>query len=356
MTEVPATNLGMVVLISLEPWDEVWRRNQHLASRLPELGLADHVTFVNPARWSGVADYSPVPGVTVHSPRRRIPKRLGGLRVAAFFLKRRVTRRCDTLWINDPTTGAWLSRHDRVVYDVTDDWRTAEFTKRELRRLIAAEDRLAEHAQTVVCSEELQRRWKSRYEVESVIVGNAVDGAAIRSALPRDLSGSGPHIGYIGTLHEARLDTELVLRTADVMHSGRLHLVGPDCLTESARSRLRSHPRITLYGSVPASEVPSWLVAFDVLICPHIVNEFTLSLDAIKAYEYLVTPRSVVATATSGFQTLSVAGLSVVGAAEFPDAVQRAIECKDSFRRDMPGWDDRAREFADAITDTHSRG
>ena len=268
----------------------------------------------------------------MHSPRRRIPKRLGGLRVSAFFLKRRVTRWCDTLWINDPTTGAWLSRHDRVVYDVTDDWRTAQFTPREIIRLITAEDRLAKQAQTIVCSEVLHQRWKARYGVDSVIVRNAVDRAAIENALPRDLGRSGPHIGYVGTLHETRMDTDLVMRTAEAMQSGQLHLVGPDHLTERARSRLKAHPHVILHGSVPGSEVPSWLVAFDVLICPHIVTEFTLSLDAIKAYEYLATPRWVIATATSGFQSLRVAGLSVVGRAEFPEAVNQAIESQ----RDLP--------------------
>lgn len=171
------TSLGNVVLISLEPWDDIWRRNQHLASRLPALGLADHVTFVNPTRRSDAAEYSPVPGVTVVTPRGRIPKRLGGLRVVATSLKLKVTRHCDTLWINDPTIGVWLSRHGSVVYDVTDDWRSAKFTPREVRRLIAAEDLLAVRARTIVCSEELRRRWKSRsgstrrsYEMPSIAV------------------------------------------------------------------------------------------------------------------------------------------------------------------------------------------
>ena len=124
--------------------------------------------------------------------------------------------------------------------------------------------------------------------------------------------------------------------------------MGPDCLTEGERSRLTSHPRITLHGSVPAPEVPSWLVAFDVLICPHMVTEFTLSLDAIKAYEYLATARPVVATPTSGFQELSAPGL-YVSKDEFPDAVRQAAARNDSFRRDMADWDDRARQFAAVI-------
>ncbi len=152
----------------------------------------------------------------------------------------------------------------------------------------------------------------------------------------------------MGTLHESRLDIDLVLRTVAAVPSGRVHLVGPDCLTEGARSRLTSHPRITLHGSVPAQEVPSWLLAFDVLICPHVVTEFTLSLDAIKAYEYLATPRPVVATPTSGFQELSAPGL-YVSKDDFPDVVREAAERNDTFRRNVPDWDDRAREFAAAL-------
>ena len=342
------TSLGNVVLISLEPWDDIWRRNQHLASRLPALGLADHVTFVNPARRSDAAEYSPVPGVTVVTPRGRIPKRLGGLRVVATSLKLKVTRHCDTLWINDPTIGVWLSRHGSVVYDVTDDWRSAKFTPREVRRLIAAEDLLAVRARTIVCSEELRRRWKSRYGIDASIVRNAVDSGAIRRAHPRDLGADAPHIGYVGTLHESRLDIDLVLRTVGAVPAGRVHLVGPDCLSDGARSRLVSHPRITLHGSVPAPEVPSWLLAFDVLICPHVVTEFTLSLDAIKAYEYLATALPVVATPTSGFQELSAPGLHVSDA-DFPDVVRQAAAQNERFRRDTPDWDDRAVQFAAAL-------
>ncbi len=342
------TKLGKVAVISLDSWDEVWRRNQHLAARLPTLGLADHVTFINPASRTRTFDFSPVPGVTVYSPRRLIPKRLGGFRMVAWSLRKSIAQKCDTLWVNDPTTGVFLSRHVRIIYDVTDDWRCAQLTPREQRRLVAAEDVLAQRARTVVCSEELRRRWMKRYGISPVVVKNAVDVATIRHAHPRHLGGDRPHVGYVGTLHDERIDVALLLKTADAMAAGRLHLVGPDSLSEVARSRLISHPRITLHGSVPATEVPSWLVAFDVLISPHVVTSFTLSLDAIKAYEYLATSRPVVATPTSGFQELVVPGL-VVSSDGFAAAVRQAIERRESFHREMPDWDDRARQFAAAL-------
>jgi teichuronic acid biosynthesis glycosyltransferase TuaH len=347
--------LGGVVVISPERWDEVWRRNQHLAARLPALGLADHVTFVNPADRSGGDEYSPVPGVTVISPRRLIPKRFGGLRMVARSLRRTKVHRCDTLWVNDPTTGAYLLGHARAVYDVTDDWRTFSLTPRERRRLVAGEDVLARRARTVVCSEELRRRWQERYGVDPVIVHNAVDVAGIRRANPVELGADRPHIGYVGTLHDARLDVTLILQLADAMSSGRIHLVGPDSLSEASRRSLSSRPNITLHGKLPASEVPSWLVAFDVLICPHLVTPFTLSLDAIKAYEYLATSRPVVATPTSGFQEVEAPGLTVTGD-HFVGAVRRATEQPGDFHRQVPDWDDRARQFAEALGEAGSHG
>jgi teichuronic acid biosynthesis glycosyltransferase TuaH len=295
-----------------------------------------------------------VPGVTVISPRRRFPKRLGGLRLVAMSL-RSIVQDCDTLWVNDPTTGCFLSGRSGVSYDVTDDWRSAQLSGGEMHRLIRAEGVLAERAHTVVCSDDLRRRWRQRYGVDAVVVKNAVDVSAIKHARRRDLGADGPHIGYVGTLHDERIDVKLVLETADTMKSGRLHLVGPDSLSDAARSALVSHHRISLHGSVPAPEVPSWLASFDVLICPHVVSSFTLSLDAIKAYEYLATRRPIVATPTSGFQDLQAPGL-VVAHNDFAAAVITSSLEKGDFHREVPDWADRAQEFALALAGAGSDG
>jgi glycosyltransferase involved in cell wall biosynthesis len=248
----------------------------------------------------------------------------------------------------------FLSGPPNVVYDVTDDWRSAHLTPRERHRLVAAEDALATRARTIVCSEELWRRWKRRYGVEAAIVKNAVNVEAFQQTRTVDLGGDGPHVGYVGTLHDERLDIQLVLRTAEALPSGQVHMVGPDSLSDSARARLRSNSRVRLRGSVHARDVPSWLNAFDVLISPHLVTEFTTSLDAIKAYEYLATQRPVVATPTSGFQDLTVPGL-IIETDGFADAVVLAVGRRESFQREMPDWNDRARQFARALVETDCR-
>lgn len=210
-----------------------------------------------------------------------------------------------------------------------------------------AERRLAHSARTVVCSEDLRDRWRDRYGVEAAVVPNAVDVALIRRAQLIPL-GPGPNVGYIGTLHDDRLDTRVVLRTADALSDGLVHLVGPDCLSEASRLVLLAHPRVRIHGAVPSEDVPSWLVSFDALICPHRVTAFTLSLDAIKAHEYLATTRPVIATPTSGFQRLEAPGLTVTEL-DFPDAVIAAIKGGREFRRSVVDWNTRVTQFAAAL-------
>ena len=344
-------------LISLEPWDDVWRRNQHLAVELVRQGLITSLVFVEPLRFGRFQAFPtrvPVPGITVASPTLTVPKRAGGYRVAAAAARRGLLAGVDLLWVNDPQFGVHcLGAGGRAVYDVTDDWRSFSFPSRVRRRIVRAEDRLAVRAGTVVCSEVLRERWQDRYGVEAAVVRNGTDPELWQAAVPRQLPGPAPHVGYVGTLHEQRLDVELVLSLARDPRVGTVHLVGPDALDEESRARLAAEPAVRLHGPVPAAEVPSWTVAMDVLVSPHLVNDFTLSLDAIKSHEYLASGRPVVATPTSGFQRLTAAGLAVVPAGRQADAVAAAVAAPVTAHRSQgrpadASWAARAREFAAA--------
>jgi teichuronic acid biosynthesis glycosyltransferase TuaH len=341
-----------VALVSLEPWDQVWRRNQHLVAELIAQQLVGSVLFIEPpAAGRAAPARSPLPGVTVIRPVLPVPRRTGGLSILAGWLRRRWLRDVDVLWINDPVLGARCAAggSPRVLYDVTDDWRFSEQPARLTRRLVAAEDRLATTAVTVVCSDVLADRWSQRYGVTATVVHNAATQPSYAEVRPRPMAGNGLHVGYVGTLHEDRLDIDLLLRIAAMPEVGTIHLVGPDAMSAPARDRLAAVDTIRRHGAVPSIDVPSWLVAMDVLVLPHVVSEFTLSLDAIKAFEYLAAGRPIVATPTSGFQDLTAPGLRVVDAAGFPDAVAAALTGDKQFDRTVPTWEDRAREFALAL-------
>ena len=340
-----AVERPVVACISLEPWDEVWRRNQHLAWQLVEQQLVSRLIFVEPPRLGkGWQRHSPRPHLEVVRPPLLGLKRLGALAATGALLRRTVLRGIDALWVNDPQLGAHcLSRRTPAAYDVTDDWRTFNDVPRIQRRIITAEDRLAARASTIVCSQVLGERWAERYGVRATVVQNAVDASAFARSTPRELDGPGPHLGYIGTLHAYRLDVDLLLAVAQEL-GGTVHLVGPDCLDEASRERLVRDGRIRLHGAVPAAEVPSWMQAMDVLLCPHLVNDFTLSLDAIKAHEYAAAGRPVVATPTSGFQLTG--GPGVVPAGDFVAAIRAALTGGGPAAGPVASWADRAPVFA----------
>ncbi len=345
-----------VALLSLEPWDEVWRRNQHLASRLVRNGSVASILFVNPPR-GGLAlralRHQPEPGITVVTPPLLVPRRCGGHRLLGAWL-RRATADSDLWWVNDPVAGDAGRKPDApAIYDVTDDWREVEQPAADRRRIVRAEDRLAVVAETVVCSRALAHRWQERYAVEATLIGNGVDVAAIRAASPRDLEGPGPHLVYVGTVHPNRVDVDLLCRLAEEL-SGTLHLVGPESLDPATRNLL-DRDGVRRHGPVPSREVPGWLVSADVLICPHLVDEFTLSLDAIKAHEYLSTSRPVVATPSSGFEAINEVGVTIVSADGFSAATRAAVGSGPFDRDPQPDWDERAAEFALVLAMTVNR-
>jgi glycosyltransferase involved in cell wall biosynthesis len=207
------------------------------------------------------------------------------------------------LWVND-VTYAPLIAHTRwpSVYDVTDDWLLAPFPPQEIERLKHLDaEALAEADEVVVCSPALA---ESRGRTRSVtVIPNGVDVEHFRRPRPRPLDlPAAPTAVYVGSLHDARLDVELVTDLAD-SHSGlSVVLIGPDSLGEESRHQLASRPNVRLLGTRPYTDVAAYLQHADVVIVPHRVSLFTESLDPIKAYECLAVSRPTVATPVAGFR------------------------------------------------------
>ncbi len=147
-----------------EPWDDTWRRNQHLVHELIAGGQVREVVFIEPAART-TRTFAPERGVTVMRPRRLLAKRLGGYLVTGLRLRTSALRGCDLLWVNDPEVGVHCVGARPAAYDVTDDWRTIAPLPRIRRRICRAENRFASRATTVVCSPVLAERWRQRFAV-----------------------------------------------------------------------------------------------------------------------------------------------------------------------------------------------
>jgi glycosyltransferase involved in cell wall biosynthesis len=156
-------------------------------------------------------------------------------------------------------------------------------------------------------------------------------------------------------LHEDRLDIDLLVGLASGLPHIAVVLIGPDALSAASRRRLLACPGITIAGPRRYSDLPGYLQHADVLIVPHVVSEFTESLDPIKAYECLASGRPTVATPVAGFRGLP-APVIVTDRDSFASTVDRVLTepTRTLTPVDLPSWSDRADTFASALSDAQS--
>lgn len=359
-----------LVVVSLERWDEVWRRNQYLIHELLGMDADLRVLFVEPAvdplhsvaklhtrprRGRGlraITDSAADGRLWGYEPTKPLPRRLdpGYDRRTARRIARLVSRLGfdrPVLWINDPG-GAWLVHETGwpTLYDITDDWLLAARDPAEHNRLVREEGYLLRHcAEVVVCSHRLQQTKGVGRSV--TLIPNAVDVADYQRPRPRpsDLPNE-PVALYLGTIHTDRMDLDLCVATADALSgAGRLVLVGPIALSAADRNLLTDHG-VMLLGAKPKQQVPGYLQHADVLVVPHVVTPFTDSLDPIKLYEYRAVGRPVVATPVAGFREEADRRIQLVRGQEFARAVRAALPASTRFPMGAddsgPTWRDRA--------------
>lgn len=377
-----------LVVVSLEPWDEVWRRNQYLVAGLLEADPELRVLFVEPPRdplhdvrrggrpqlgdgLRVIAHPEAGPGVAAGAPARLwafqptklLPRRVdpwGDSRMARSVERaaERLGMTDPVLWVNDPAGATLLRRTGwAALYDITDDWLAAHRTPREHARLVADEDLLLrECAEVVVCSESLVAT-KGRTRPVT-LVPNAVDVDLYRRPVPRpaDLP-TGPTALYVGTVHPDRIDVDLCVRTgrrlADL--GGHLVLVGPLLVGGAERDALEE-VGVALLGPRPWSAVPAYLQHADVLVVPHVVDPFTDSLDPIKLYEYLAVGRPVVSTPVAGFREVVSPLVHVADEASFVEGVTAAVLARadgdvpaPSAAADVPTWRQRVSQVQEVL-------
>ena len=343
--------MNALIFVSLEDWDEIWRRNQFVCAKLAARHPTLKILFVQPALDVSNALRTGRLG-RLWQPReqalgaegrilgRRALKILPNSwswsrKINEWMLRRhlqRVSRRLvfrrPVLWLNAHSAvhlAGQLEEH-AVIYDITDDW--SELTQSAaLRQLTIAQDaELCRRADAViVCSAKL-------FEMKGALTGklhlvpNGVDPAHYAQVL--DGTGPLPHaaaawrrpvFGYTGTIHPDRVDVDLVVKIAHEFPQGTVALVGPVMLPAIDRERLRLCGNVVMTGAVAYERLPELMRAFDVCITPHVVTAFTESLNPIKLWEYLAAGKPIVATNVAGFR-------------DYPQHVRVAVDHDDFLR------------------------
>ncbi|HEX8464930.1 MAG TPA: glycosyltransferase [Abditibacterium sp.] len=349
-----------LIFLSLENWDEIWRRNQfvcaELARRFPDrriLFVGKSLFLPDLARHAGsrpgrqavkqalsrrfwqVPDF---PNISVFNPVKTLPNPLPGARkfnekTITAQIQRAAQRagiRDPLLWINPYDSGFLMGQLGErgVIYDITDDWELMSDTPAVCQRIAAQDRELCRRADlTVVCSQAL---YESRKAVtkQLLLLPNGVDAAHYLQidALdqrppgffdtkgvfhPADSDGAAPNseswprpvFGYTGSLHQERVDLKLVVQLAQAHPHGSVVLVGPHHWTNDALAEaLKNQPNLCAPGPVPYARIPEAMARFDVCIVPHCRSEFMESLNPIKLWEYLAAGKPIVSTDVAGFR------------------------------------------------------
>ncbi len=237
------------------------------------------------------------------------------------------------LWTQDPRAATLVDALpvDRIVYDLTDDWAAFESDADRRAMVQTRIESLGARAELVLaCSRPLERAaraWSERVHYLPNAVdapGGAMETPADLDALPR------PRVGYVGTQHASRLDVELLASAAELRPEWSFVLLGPDELETHDSERLRGLANMHHLGVRPHAQVRNYMAALDVCVMPHLVTEFTRSLDPLKMYEYLAAGRPVVATPVGNTPDL----VALVSVATTPETL--ILACERAVAEDTP--------------------
>nr|MDQ2688134.1 hypothetical protein [Armatimonadota bacterium] len=201
-----------IIFVSLENWDEVWRRNQFLCAAYARRHPNAKILFVGlPRDLSGLArrgrfsemrrpaDWSPpdLPNITVTVPPKLLPNTLAlGRRFNEALMRSHISgaagrlgQRSPLLWLNPHSAVHMAGRmgESAVVYDITDDW-ISPTQAPAVAALIKSQDAAlcARADAVIVCSEKLFEM-KHALARRLFLIPNGVDAAHYASVLNKSM-------------------------------------------------------------------------------------------------------------------------------------------------------------------------
>ena len=326
-----------LVFISLEPWDDIWRRNQFLCAGLLRRSESSQILFVQPPcdnsyaiRTRNFAEVrasaSLVSGgyenrLQLFTPTKWLPNTLPlGRKLNEMSLKSQVRGALASLgW---SSTHLWINAHEAAslldagiavqsIYDITDDWTKFSGNQAHLKVVKQQDFKLCVGAtEVIVCSDQLFEDKRNLVKANRLhLIPNGVHVDHYHAVMdqsrplhPVAQSWRKPVFGYTGTIHGDRVDVKLLSRIATVNPQATIAMVGPNLLDAAVRLALSKHSNIVFTGAKPYAELPDIMRAFDVCMVPHVVTAFTESLNPIKLWEYLAAGKPIVSTNVAGFR------------------------------------------------------
>lgn len=222
--------------------------------------------------------------------------------INAFIMNRILLRnrikKADVIWMGSPLHYKYVKRKEGqiLVYDCMDDLMGFSFPENIKKRYIKYEAELCKDADIIFASSlDLKRKLAERYDRHDVkLVNNAISSNLRRDCgLPDDIrmhfdkSDGTKKMVYIGTISEW-FDFDSVLRVLSECDKVELLLFGP------ADVEIPQHNRIKYCGIAEHKNIYGIMGKADALVMPFVLNELIMSVDPVKAYEYIYAYKPII--------------------------------------------------------------
>ncbi len=213
-----------------------------------------------------------------------------------------------------------------TIYYTRDNMRETDFFR---KNGAFYEDKLMAKSDLVVSNSVYLNDIALKSNKNSVYVGQGCDISLFDKdkidKIPSDIAKFGePVIGYIGALKSSRLDIEVLKHIAVSKPQWNIVLVGPEDEVFQ-KSDLHSLKNVFFLGSKKESELPSYLMKFDVALNPQALNELTIGNYPRKIDEYLAMGKAVVATHTRAMEVFSEHTYLAKTKEEYVDLIEKAL-------------------------------
>jgi len=293
--------------------------------------------------------------------------------VNAYLTARRIRRLARSLpwpfvlWIYDPCMVGTVGSCGEAfaVYDCIDDYSALTFYGARQRSLFAhADERSARVARVVATTTRALYERHRASNVETYLVPNVGDFEHFNPASQPEFAAAElrdvrrPIIGFSGNLMQGKVDFPLLEALAKMRPDWTLLLVGPASpRVGDGLRRLTQLENVRWLGPKPYEEVPRYVAAFDVGLCPYVWNDWMRSGFPLKLYEYLAAGKPVVASGNPDLGGMEPDVVLARGAAEFVAAVEHALRLdsdEDRARRISLAarntWDTRTQRLLDLVS------
>jgi glycosyltransferase involved in cell wall biosynthesis len=221
------------------------------------------------------------------------------LRASVGLLRRRKGMGDFQLWSFIPTAAQYAGTlgESILIYYCTDEW--SQFDSVDGARMAELERDLCGKADLVFTTSRTLLERKKAYNPETHLASHGVDHAHFAAALDartpvaEEMVGRAkPVLGFFGLI-ESWIDVDLFAYLAEQRPSWTLAIVGKSKVDVS---RLEKYPNVIMTGRKPYQELPGFCKAWDVALCPFVLNELTRNVNPIKLREYLSAGLPVVST------------------------------------------------------------